>query len=174
MTIEQIRALAEQTAAAYNPQHMAPFPYENILNDHQDLRIYFTELDDDQISGAALCENQEVTILINSTKPATRQHFSLGHELGHYFLHRDILKDEKAIIDSEDSLAGPRILYRQENTSNEQLEREANTFAAALLMPADLVRDGWGAIPDIERLAQIFQVSTVAMSIRLTELGLVV
>lgn len=173
MTIEQIRALAEEVAATYNPQHIAPFPYERIVEAHDDLRIYFTELEDDAISGATLYEGGEFTILINATKAGTRQHFSLGHELGHYFLHPDILKAEKAIIDSEDALAGPRILYRQENTSDERLEREANAFAAALIMPADLVSHGWEAVADIEKLAQIFQVSTVAMSIRLTELGLV-
>jgi Zn-dependent peptidase ImmA (M78 family) len=174
MTLEQIRALAEDTAAAYNPQHVAPFPYERVTEGRPDLKIYFTELDDDEISGATLHEDGEFTILINTTKPGTRQHFSLGHELGHYFLHTDILKAEKAIIDSEDALAGPRILFRQENTSNEQLEREANAFAATLIMPADLVRQGWDAVDsDIEKLAQIFQVSTIAMSIRLTELGLV-
>ncbi len=173
MSIEQIRALAEEIAATYNPQHVAPFPYENITEDHSDLKVYFTELDDDQISGATLHENNEFTVLINTSKPGTRQHFSLGHELGHYFLHTDVLQKEKAIIDGEDTLAGPRILYRQENSSTEQLEREANTFAATLLMPADLVRDGWQGVGDIEKLAQIFQVSVVAMSIRLAELGLV-
>jgi Zn-dependent peptidase ImmA (M78 family) len=174
MTIDEIRALAEEVAATFNPQRVAPFPYERILEKHADLKIYFTELDDGQISGATLFEDEEFTILINSSKPATRQHFSLGHELGHYFLHAGVLKEEKAIIDSEDSLAGPRILYRQENTSTEQLEREANAFAATLIMPAGLVREGWLAVADIEKLAQIFQVSVVAMSIRLTELGLVV
>jgi len=173
MTIEEIRTRAEEVAAKYNPQHVAPFPYENILDDREDLKIYFTELDDDLISGATLYENDEFTVLINSSKPGTRQHFSLGHELGHCFLHADILREEKAIIDSDDALAGPRILYRQEHASDEQLEREANAFAATLLMPAGLVRDGWAAVADIEKLAQIFQVSVVAMSIRLTELGLV-
>jgi len=173
MSLEQIRAIAEETAAKYNPKHVAPFPYENIMAGHDDVKIYFTELDDDQISGATLYDKGEFTVLVNASKPGTRQHFSLGHELGHYFLHADVLKEEKAIIDSEDALAGPRILFRAENTSNERLEREANAFAASLLMPAELVHEGWKGVGDIEKLAQIFQVSVVAMSIRLTELGLV-
>ena len=57
-------------------------------------------------------------------------------------------------------------------------EIEANQFAAALLMPADLINKemaalGGGALLDwhVSQLASTFEVSEQAMTIRLTKLG---
>jgi Zn-dependent peptidase ImmA (M78 family) len=172
MTLAHIRALAEEYATKYNPGNVAPFPYENILKDHPDLKIYFTELEDDKVSGVILLKDGEFSILVNSIKPATRQNFSVGHELGHYFLHQDTLRSEKGIIDGDDTMDGQGIMYRLDGHETEQ-EIEANNFAASLLMPADLVRRAWEATTSIEECARIFSVSVVAMSVRLLELGLV-
>jgi Zn-dependent peptidase ImmA (M78 family) len=173
MTLSHIRALAEEYALKYNPDNVAPFPYENIVADHPDLKIYFTALDDDDISGATLYKDSEYSILINTNKPATRQHFTLGHELGHYFLHQDLLHQESAIVDGDAYLDGPTILYRLDDVGVKQLETEANNFAASLIMPADLVRRAWEAAADIEECARIFNVSPIAMTIRLMRLGLI-
>lgn len=168
-----MRALAEEYARKYNPGKVAPFPYQNILAEHKDLEIHHVDLDDPGLSGAILYKDNLFTIVINVTKPEPRQHFTLGHELGHYFLHKDVLKDEKAILDSDAWLDKPSILFRLDSAKRTQLETEANNFAASLLMPADLVKHGWQVTKDVRELADIFQVSTVAMSIRLTKLGLV-
>jgi Zn-dependent peptidase ImmA (M78 family) len=173
MTLSHIRALAEELALKYNPYNVAPFPYEHITADHPDLQVYFTVLDDDDISGATLYQAGEFSILINTNKPATRQHFSLGHELGHYFLHQDLLKQQSAIVDGDEFLDAPSVLYRLDDDEIRRVETEANNFAASLLMPADLARRAWRATTDIEECARIFQVSPVAMAIRLVQLGLV-
>src|SRR2546430_3762767 len=146
MTLVHIHALAEELAAKYNPGKVSPFPFEDVLKDHPDLKIYFTALDDDNVSGTILFENGEFSILINSNKPVTRQNFTLGHELGHYFLHKDRLKRDKGIIDGEEVLDGPKVLYRRDAGNDSAiLETQANHFAATLLMPADLVRRAWEA-----------------------------
>ena len=173
MKLTDIRALAEDYAKKYNPKNQAPFPYENILAEHTSLKVYFTVLDDDAVSGVILFKDGEYNILINGNKPFTRQHFTLAHELGHYFLHQDILKGEQAIVDGDDAVDGPRILYRDDATKNHRLELEANNFAASLIMPADLVRRAWDATHSIQETARIFNVSAVAMSVRLTKLGLI-
>ncbi|HEX3568220.1 MAG TPA: ImmA/IrrE family metallo-endopeptidase [Candidatus Saccharimonadales bacterium] len=173
MSYTRVRALAEEYAEKYNPEHVAPFPYENILKAHDDLRIYYTALDDANVSGAILYKDGVFSILINNTKPQTRQHFTLGHELGHYFLHQSELKSESGIIDGDDALDGPKILYRMDNAESQRLEKEANNFAASLLMPADLVRKAWDATGGVEECARIFQVSVVAMSVRVTKMGLI-
>ncbi len=173
MKLPQIRALAEEYALKYNPKHLAPFPYENVITEHTDLRVYFTTLDDDAVSGAILFKDGQYNILINNSKPEARQHFTLAHELGHYFLHGEELRGEHAIIDGDDTLDGPRILYRSDDNKAQRLEIEANNFAASLIMPADLVRRAWDATHSIQECARIFSVSPVAMSIRLTRLGLV-
>lgn len=175
MTLAHIRALAEEYATLYNPEHISPFPHENVLAEHTDLKVYFTHLDDDLVSGVILFKDGEFNILINSNKPATRQYFSLAHELGHYFLHKDLLRAEQGIVDGDDSLDGPNILYRSdaEGERKNRIEIEANNFAASLLMPADLVRRAWGATHSIQESARIFQVSVVAMSTRLIKLGMI-
>jgi Zn-dependent peptidase ImmA (M78 family) len=173
-SLTHIRALAEEYATKYNPEHLAPFPYENILSVHADLAVYFTDLDDDDVSGVTLFKDGAYSILINSRKPATRQHFSLGHELGHYFLHKEALQNSRGIIDGDETLDGPHFLYRRDSDSRDlKQEVEANNFAASLIMPADLVRQAWEATTDVEECARIFNVSIVAMSVRLVILGLV-
>lgn len=171
MSMLHIRALAEEYATKYNPDRVSPFPFENVLKQHEDLKIYYTVLEDDD-SGAILFKDGEYSILINTNKPVSRQNFTVGHELGHYFLHKDDIQRASAIIDDDDSLDGHKILYRRDDESNKRLEIEANNFAASLLMPADLVRQAWQATQSVEECARIFSVSVVAMSVRLTKLKL--
>jgi len=165
--------LAEEYARKYNPGHLAPFPYEEIMKQHPDLEVYFVPLDDNNVSGVTLLKEDKINILINTNKPELRQNFTLGHELGHYFLHQEILKEEKGIVDPDASVEGAVALYRLDNETSQRIEREANSFASSLLMPADIVKRGWRTVGDVAELANIFRVSVVAMSIRLTELGLV-
>ena len=169
MTLSHIRALAEEYATKYNPDNVSPFPYENILKQHPDLKIYFTVLEDDNVSGVILFKDSEFSILINTSKPVTRQNFSLGHELGHYFLHQDTLRKEQGIVDGDENQG---VLYRLDGSGTDQ-EEEANNFAASLIMPADLVRRAWEVTTNIEECARIFSVSVVAMSVRLLDLGLI-
>ena len=176
MTLQEINANAEQITRMYNPDKLAPFPYEAIVNDKTDLDIIFLDLEDGAVSGVILYDDtaKMFNILINATKHPHRQHFTLGHELGHYFLHQELLREEKGLIDGENSVDNTNILYRLDDPREKtRIETEANHFAAGLLMPEDLLRDAWDATADIEECAKIFNVSTIAMSIRLTELGLV-
>lgn len=173
MTLQEIAELGEQYARKYNPGNIAPFPYENITAAYDDLDIFFTDLDDDDVSGVSLFKDKRFAIIVNTTKPETRQHFTLGHELGHYFLHKTLLRKEQSIVDGDTWLDGPNILYRVNGAENMLLELEANNFAGSLLMPADLVRRAWDVTHSIEECAALFRVSVVAMSVRLTRLGLV-
>lgn len=174
MSIDEISELGERYAREYNPESVAPFPYEHVLQKHPDLTIIYADLEDADVSGVTLLKDGRFTILINSAKPETRQHFSLGHELGHYFLHKNRIREGDNFIDGDESLDSDTFLYRLNGTENTQLEREANNFAASLLMPSDLVRRAWHVTGGkIEDCAKLFQVSVIAMSVRLTRLGLV-
>jgi predicted transcriptional regulator len=100
-------------------------------------------------------------ITVNSLHSETRQRFTLAHELAHYVLHRDLIGD--GIVDDA--------LYRSALRSD--LETQANRFAADILMPASLVRQGYrGGMRDLASLTQRFGVSEEAMRIRLNSLGL--
>lgn len=96
-------------------------------------------------------------ILVDRNEPSVRQRFTAAHELGHYVLHRALVGDRL-----EDNY-----LLRSNGLSNRQ-EREANKFAAELLMPAKLIskalEDGYRTP---QSLAKLFHVSELAMSIQL-------
>lgn len=108
------------------------------------------------ISGAF--DRSARTIYISPSDPSTRQRFTIAHELGHYFLHQDITED---------------ILFREKSKADKtsQIETEADSFAAELLMPEDAIRLYWPIAESIQQLADIFDVSFLAMSTRLKCLG---
>jgi hypothetical protein len=88
-----------------------------------------------------------------------RRRFTIAHEIGHFVLHPARLRPERGGVVTE--------AMRFE-------EREADAFAAALLMPEPLVRQAiaeQGA--STELLADRFQVSGKAMEIRLRRMGVV-
>ncbi|TON12801.1 hypothetical protein CGH64_22770 [Vibrio parahaemolyticus] len=51
-------------------------------------------------------------------------------------------------------------------------EREANSFAASMLMPRDTLKNYHTITQDLSELASKFQVSKAAMQYRLEDLGL--
>lgn len=101
-------------------------------------------------------------IAVNSNHAPTRQRFTAAHELGHYIYHRDLLGDG----------VGDNRAYRSEGTGHANAkilprhERQANTFAANVLMPRHVL----AAMPDrtdVSGLAKLFEVSPEAMRIRI-------
>jgi hypothetical protein len=97
-----------------------------------------------------------------------RRRFTIGHELGHWCLHRTTgaVWCRAPSVDPEPAA---RAAYPPE-------ESEANEFAAALLMPAHLVRRHYERLrrrdPErcFEQLCRIFGASGAAMSRRLAHL----
>lgn len=96
------------------------------------------------------CETGEADIWYDTTVSDVRQRFTIAHELGHLFLH-------------------PTGLLFRDHTSTMGVkpeEREANRFAAELLMP-DFMLQALIAARSTGELAELFGVSLQAMSIRL-------
>jgi IrrE N-terminal-like domain len=97
-------------------------------------------------------------IVLNGGGDERRRRFTIAHEIGHFVLHPGRQRSER----------GGKV-----NEAGRVLEREADAFAAELLMPEDLVRqavDEHGASPG--RLSDRFEVSQQAMQTRLRRLGL--
>lgn len=100
-------------------------------------------------------------IFVNGSHHTNRVRFTIAHELGHFILHGHLIKE--GIV--EDAL------LRAEGLSN-AVEAQANGFAADLLMPWSLLRVQQDlGVTSIEELANIFEVSNDAMSIRLLGLS---
>jgi Zn-dependent peptidase ImmA (M78 family) len=86
----------------------------------------------------------------------TRRRFTIGHELGHWELHRDgqgALFCRATTVDEDQRPSAP------------DLEEEASRFAAALLMPQWLmVHEHARAGGELDRMCTTFRTSGVAMS----------
>jgi Zn-dependent peptidase ImmA (M78 family) len=128
---------------------------------------------DFEVSGMVHVNKNETIIGLNKLHPKTRKRFSLAHELGHVVLH----KKNEFHIDESRPLA-----YRSPLASKgtDPKEIEANQFAAELVMPEFLLVDDLKALPkDIDeedavcQLADKYEVSMQAMTIRLHTLGLI-
>lgn len=142
-----------------------PIAVEDIAS-HFKLRI--GRASSDHFSGMLLRKDGTALIGVNSNEAAVRQRFTIAHELGHFFLH----PNNEAFVD-----------YRMSGVPRTGKERDADTFAAALLMPAsELAKDFSKAVGDIlvdedqmksvvTFLAKRYEVSDDAMRIRLMNLG---
>lgn len=164
---------AAALVARYNSDGVAPFPFERILLDERNLQITESDKLSEDVSGVIIHEDEKFIILVNSNSSDTRKYFTIARELGHYYLHRNFLEKEEIIIKSDEQEDDLMLSFEIDNSSPAR-EREANSFAACLIMPEDLVRKAWKALRNIEECAKVFEVSPTAMSIRLEKLGLIV
>ena len=123
------------------------------------------------VSGLLLRREGKTICVVNRDHHPNRQRFSIAHEIGHFVLH----PFREAYIDVD-----CRVAARDDRSSEGAYIREieANTFAAELLMPEEVVKaeveNPLGPFDEdqVESLAKQFKVSTQAMTIRLTNLGL--
>jgi hypothetical protein len=154
-------------------EHIADSCFGLRVRDVDDLRTApgVPDLPADQVlSGLLLPGVAEIWVNAGEARAwPPRRRFTIGHELGHWCLHRvdgAVWCRSPAVDPSPEAPAEPRPAYPPE-------ESEANGFAAALLMPAELVQRHYERLrredPDacFERLCSTFQVSGAAMSRRL-------
>ena len=137
-----------------------PVPIEAIISDLGLPLCY--ELMEDQISGYIERVNGSYRIVVNSSNARTRQRFTAAHELGHYIYHRDLLGEG----------VGDNRAYRTEGTGRPNAnirpihERQANSFAANVLMPRHVLAQIHDK-SNVGALAAMFEVSQEAMRIRI-------
>ena len=111
-------------------------------------------------------------IVLNATEaprdvaPLRRFRFTIAHEIGHWVCHCLSGRAPKL----EPSHCRPVDLT---DAADRTLEREANVFAAELLMPEPLVVAEWPRAASCAELARSFGVSENAMGWRLYNAGLV-
>jgi len=94
-------------------------------------------------------------IYTNKSEHENRQRFTIAHELSHYILHKPLIGDGI----EEDTL------YRSKLSDN--IEKEANQFAADILMPFRLIDKIMQDTPYIREIAEKLKVSPIALKIRL-------
>jgi IrrE N-terminal-like domain len=151
-----------------------PVPVEDIADSHVGLLVRdVADLqaapgapplrDGQTLSGLLLPARGEIWVNAqeSETWPARRR-FTIAHELGHWQMHRSSETSvfcRSAVIEAA---------LEQNRPDPAPAEEEANAFAAAVLMPARLVRERYASAPrDFRALCQAFNASGAAMGRRL-------
>jgi hypothetical protein len=141
-----------------------PVPVEAIAEDLLGLRI--EERWDIDCSGMLLPAGRLIVLNAHervggrNDPPLRRFRFTIAHEIGHWVCHCL----EGRAPSPEPSYCRPVDLTEG---ADRRLEREANVFAAELLMPEPVVRQAWEELGDVAACAARFDVSPTAMQWRL-------
>jgi Zn-dependent peptidase ImmA (M78 family) len=175
MTVRRrkIRELVEELLKE-NSVIQPPVPVWQIAR-NSGARLAVESLEGD-LSGFLYRDTDQKVIGVNTQHPSARQNFTVAHELGHLLLH----DQEQLRVDRAFSTVRLRDQTSSQGVDDE--EKEANLFAAELLMPHQLLRadleeldaldlyDNDNLIP---KLADRYKVSVQALTFRLQYLGYV-
>ena len=164
------RDLLAAYARVYGLEADAAVPVEEIASSFLGLLIRDDALDEG-VSGELRIREREIRVNVaEGDRWPRRRRFTIAHEVGHWVLHKDDIAD-RVITRTIDRV--PR--ERAKATTPEQIrEREANRFAAELLMPEERIHAAvaeHGA--DVVQQAERFDVSALSMAWRLYTYGYV-
>lgn len=140
----------------------------NLLN----VQILYEDFEDN-ISGLLVVKNGKHAIGVNKRHHSNRQRFTIAHEIGHLVLHHNDPKKNDIYIDKKWTY----FRATEKGQRVDEQEKEANQFAAELLMPDRLVKQlieklglTFADENDIPMLAGLLKVSEQALTIRLIDL----
>lgn len=112
----------------------------------------------EKVSGYLSNRDGVWTVGVNALHHPNRQRFTIAHEIGHYLLHRDVGPFEDGLLFRREAQFNPR-------------EREANEFAALLLMPEMETQNVYRQNGNILDVAKAFGVSRQAAQYRLDNIS---
>lgn len=155
--IDDARAYAEQVLAE-NFVNDPPVKITDLIRNYG-LTVEVVDLQQYGQRVAGFIDPEKRVIYVNKNDSAARQAFTIAHELGHWLMHQSQLSTEP------DKYA---ILYRKPlGVANpDPIEKQANAFAACLLVPRDML-ERYRKDSSINELAAIFGVSTDVIGYRL-------
>lgn len=119
--------------------------------------VYFVTFSNPEMAKniSGFYDSEDDSIYVNEQEFSLRQTFTIAHELGHRILHKDWASSNDY-----------KVLLRKGGSSNDPIEKEANTFAAHLLVPRNML-NRYYKIADVETLSQLFAVSVQTIKYRL-------
>lgn len=133
-------------------------PISNMIHllESKGIRVYSLAIEAREVDAFSVWHEGTPFVFLNTFKSAEHSRFDVGHELGHLVRDRHSMLHGKA--------------------HSPEMEREANAFASAFLMPRDDVvarRPSLVTIPPLIELKSYWGVSLAALSYRMNSLGLV-
>ena len=153
MDIEEYEEDTERIAAMVRGHWLVPQgPLQDLtgLIERAGAIIIYSPLGGSSVSGVTMsAPGLRPIIMLNREQPSDRARFTLAHELAHLVMHR---------------------------FPSPQMEKQANSFASAFLMPANEIRAAFRGRIDLKRLAALkpeWKVSMQALLYRAQSLGLI-
>jgi Zn-dependent peptidase ImmA (M78 family) len=118
--------------------------------------VYFVIFETDKQNISGFFDYEERAIFVNRDEYPLRQTFTIAHEIGHKILHEEWAKSSDY-----------RVLLRDSTyQSDDPHEKEANAFAADLLVPRFLLDQYWQRLT-VDQLSTLFAVSVPMIKNRL-------
>jgi Zn-dependent peptidase ImmA (M78 family) len=159
---KQAAGLGEKMSQSFSLGARPASSLVSVLEEAYGVKIWYEDLGRDG-SALATIGTFGPAILINAREPRWRRNFSVAHEVFHLLTWNAL----------------PAELLGKDENIRTKVEAWANSFAAALLLPAGMVdnavssrlRDGKIAIAELIDIARQFDVSTDALLWRVTNLG---
>ncbi len=138
----------------------APVPVEELV-EYEGLGLIRTKFDNGDVAGVINLETKY--LLVNSADSERRQRFTIAHELGHWLLHEELMYSNRNLA----------VLFRNPiGEEQDAFEKEANFFAANLLVPNNMLADAVKMHQDNNVLANLFNVSISVIGFRRKFLGI--
>lgn len=106
---------------------------------------------------SAWCDGRPIVVLNSDKKSAVRSRFDCAHEIGHMVLHGDVDRT-----------------HRRRTEAHKEIEKQADLFAAAFMMPAESFASETGhwSLEGLLHLKPRWKMSVAAMLMRSKRLGL--
>jgi len=126
------------------------------------INLIFKPYSRESFSGISMKIDEELFIVVNSSKTLGHQNFTIGHEFYHLFYEKGFEKSICKIAETK-----------------EEHERDANCFAINFLVPDEAVTNFFGdekgepEVSDIVRFESIYKISHKAMLIKLERMGII-
>ncbi|GJH18121.1 ImmA/IrrE family metallo-endopeptidase [Caballeronia novacaledonica] len=132
-------------------------PISNLVHllESKGIRVYSLAIDAREVDAFSVWHRERPFVFLNTIKSAEHSRFDAAHELGH------LVRDRHSMLHGE--------------AHSPNMEREANAFASAFLMPKASVLARRVGLLTMEKLIQLKQnwgVSLAALAFRMNQLGL--
>jgi Zn-dependent peptidase ImmA (M78 family)/DNA-binding XRE family transcriptional regulator len=154
--LPDLRDSDPEAAAASLRRHwgIGELPIKNVIHllEANGVRVFSLAIDAAEVDAFSMWREQKPFVFLNTLKNTERSRFDAAHELGHLVMHRH---------------GSPN--------GGQEIERAANDFAAAFLMPSGSVlgyAPKFTSIDVLLQLKKIWGVSISALTYRMHKLGL--
>lgn len=132
-------------------------PIGNLIHllESKGIRVYSLAIEAREVDAFSVWHRDRPFVFLNTIKSAEHSRFDAAHELGH------LVRDRHSMLHGE--------------AHSPDMEREANAFASAFLMPRASIyarRSGMVTIDKLIQLKQNWGVSLAALAFRMNQLGL--